>query len=453
MTVLSLRLTVWGSLLAHIFTDRYGRRTTFLIAAFGFIFGLIVTSLANGFGALMLGRFFVGMGVGVGLAIDPMYIAEVTPPQHRGELVSWCEVALNVGILLGFSMDLLFSNWSPGIAWRGMLLLGCIFPIGMIGVIGGNIMPESPRWLVAKGRTEEAELVLKRIYPPGFDVKSITKDIQEGIEKESAAQKVVGWDMIFSPTPGFRRMMLVGIGIVILQQAVGIDAVQYYLLDVLEGVGIESKKTRSYILILMGMLKLIFAWIGGKLFDHHGRRKLLFVSLFGCAFALFVIAASYSIPSDSALKGVVSIFGLGLYISLFSIGIGPGGWLVASEVFSTSIRAKAMSLATFLNRVMATIMASTFLTVANGISWPGFFMVLCVICLLTVAFVFLYLPETKGKSLEDMTEYFASITGDTTLSETEMLIGDESSQQTDAYSDNASEQKTTELTDVVGTFT
>lgn len=445
-------LIVWGSLVAHFFTDRYGRRTTFLIAAFGFIFGLIVTSMANGFGILMLGRFFVGTGVGVGLAIDPMYIAEVTPPQHRGELVSWCEVALNVGILLGFSMDLLFYNWSPGIAWRGMLLLGCIFPLGMIGVISGNIMPESPRWLVAKGRMEEAEMVLKRIYPLGFDVKSITKDIQQGIEKESAAQKVAGWGMIFSPTPGFRRMLVVGIGIVVLQQAVGIDAVQYYLLDVIKEAGIHSKKTRSYILILMGVLKLLFAWIGGRLFDHHGRRKLLFISLYGCAFALLVIATSYTAPSHSLLKGILSIGGLGLYISLFSIGIGPGGWLVASEVFSTSIRAKAMSLATFLNRVMATIMASTCLTIAHGISWPFYFMMLAVVCLATVAFVFVYIPETKGKSLEAMSEYFASITGDTTLSETEMLIGDEPLPRVDDSSD-IPPQRTMELADVGGTLT
>lgn len=411
---------MFGSLAAHYFTDTYGRRKTFFIAAVGFIFGLLVTASATSFNVLLLGRLFVGLGVGIGLAIDPLYIAEVTPARFRGELVSWAEVALNVGIVLGFSTELILARLPTGMEWRVMVLLGCIFPTTMMIVIGLNIMPESPRWLVANKRQAEAKQVLERIYPAGYNVDPVVEDIQEALQREELAEKAVGWSMVFHPTPGFRRMLLVGIGTVVAQQAVGIDAIQYYLLDVLDQSGIDSATKRGMVLIFLGLLKLIFAWIGGKLFDGQGRRKLLFTSLLGMMVALLIVALSFFLDSGSSAS--LTITGLALYISFFSVGMGPGGWLVATEVFSTSIRAKAMSLATFLNRVTATLMASTFLSTANLLGWTGFFLLLCGICLVTLIFLYVFLPETKGRSLEEMSAFFAELTGDTELLETESLM-------------------------------
>jgi hypothetical protein len=117
-----------------------------------------------------------------------------------------------------------------------------------------------------------------------------------------------------------------------------------------------------------------------------------------------------------------AIFGLALYMSSFSIGMGPGAWLIPSEIFATSIRAKAMSVATFFNRITATLMATTFLSTAHAIGWGGFFLMLAGICVVVFAFLYFFLPETKGRSLEDMSIYFAEITGDTSLLEAEKKI-------------------------------
>lgn len=136
----------------------------------------------------------------------------------------------------------------------------------------------------------------------------------------------------------------------------------------------------------------------------------MFFSSLGCAASLVLISVTFSM--DNTVGKLCTILGLASYLAFFSSGMGPGGWLVSSEVFAQCIRAKAMSVATFFNRVTATVMASSFLSVAETISWAGFFLMLAGICVLGIIFLFLYLPETKGRSLEDMAVYFAEITGD-----------------------------------------
>ena len=139
--------------------------------------------------------------------------------------------------------------------------------------------------------------------------------------------------------------------------------------------------------------------------------------MIGMTLALFMVSFTLLVGGDNG-AGVI-IVALGIYLSFFSLGMGPGAWLIPSEVFSTTIRAKAMSVATFMNRIVATIFTSTFLSAANFVSWPAFFALLGIVCLLIFGFFYKYLPETKGKSLEDMSVYFAEITGDTAILEAE----------------------------------
>ena len=212
--------------------------------------------------------------------------------------------------------------------------------------------------------------------------------------------------------------------VAVAQQAVGIDAIQYYLIDVLEESGIDNEKTRIFILILLGLLKLIFIIVGGKLFDKRGRRPLLFASLAGTTVALLIVGFTFMANGDDAASTPVgfTVTGLALYLSFFSIGIGPGCWLVPSEIFATSIRAKAMSLATFFNRITATLMSSTFLSTSDAITTGGFFMMLAGICVVSAIFIYFFLPETKGRSLEDMSVYFAEVTNDQSILDAEAKI-------------------------------
>lgn len=409
--------SIFGSFFSHYICDACGRRRSFQVAAVTFIVGVVIMSSANGYAALMFGRSFVGIGVGFGLAIDPLYIAEITPAKYRGEFVSWSEIAINVGIVLGFLSGIVFYELDDNTQWRLMFAMGCILPVALI-FLSQYGMAESPRWLVSKGRIEEAKEVLRKIYPKDFDINPVAQDIHEGLERDRTAEAAVGWKMILFPAPAMKRMLIVGVGIAVSQQSVGIDAIQYYLLDVLAESGIQSQKGQLGFLILLGVLKLIFVIIGSKLMDTRGRKQMLFISLIGMSGALVLTSFSFMGKNQSTF----AFIGLGLYLSFFSIGMGPAAWLIPSEIFPTSIRAKGMSVATFFNRIVATLMSSTFLSTAKAIGWTPFFLMLAAVCVVIFVFVFFLMPETKGRSLEDMSLYFAEITGDSGILEAEKQI-------------------------------
>mmetsp|Transcript_14627 Transcript_14627/g.33837 ORF Transcript_14627/g.33837 Transcript_14627/m.33837 type:complete len:576 (-) Transcript_14627:261-1988(-) len=412
---------MFGAIFSHYFSDRYGRRVAFIVAALSFILGVGILVMAINYTFLMIGRVFVGLGVGFGLAIDPLYISEVSPAAYRGQLVTWAEIALNVGIVLGFLSGIVFFDMPRDIAWRYMFAVGAVLPVLMI-LLASTAMVESPRWLVSQNNESMAKRVLKSIYGDGYDVKPVLRDIKEELEREELVYKTVGWDVILFPPPAFRRMLMVGIGTAVGQQAVGIEAIQYYLPRILERAGDERNWRQTWIVVILGLIKLVFIIVGGMLFDRRGRRPLFFVSLVGMSAALLMLSINFFSGSTNSS---FSIFALGAYLALFSVGIGPGAWLIPSEVFATCIRAKAMSVATFLNRVTATLMSSTFLTSARAMTWPGFFLLLSAVCLIVLAFLYVYLPETKGRSLEDMTLYFAEITGDRSVLEAENRIARE----------------------------
>jgi sugar porter (SP) family MFS transporter len=397
---------------AQYFTGNYGHRRTFLIAAGGFMIGMLIMAISGSLRQLMVGRALVGLAVGTGLAIDPMYIAEITPSEHRGRLVSWTEIATNIGLLLGFSTSLFFAGWPDETQWRAMFAVGMIPPACLILAVV-FIMPESPRWLVSKNRLEESKRVLEMIYPQDHDVDQIVETIRVTMHKENNMNHAIGWKMFLRPSPSMARMLMVGLTILVMQQACGIDAILYYLMDVFAQAGITSSLYQSLMLIFLGFIKLIFVFVASFYFDRKGRRSVLFVSLSGMALSLLLV--SFSFFFESSWTPALSITGLALYLAFFSSGLGPGAWLVPSEVFANSIRAKAMSVGTFLNRATATVLASTFLSLANAISWGGFFLLLCGLCLATLLFLFIYLPETKGRTLEEMTKLFAEITGDDTI--------------------------------------
>lgn len=413
-----------GAIAASWISDRYGRRRGFIVAAIGFIFGVIMQTFAQSFEFLMFGRVFVGLGVGFGLAIDPIYIAEMSPAKHRGRLVTWSEFALNIGILIGFASGLFFESVAADTAWRLMFAIGCIMPITLIFLVC-TVMPESPRWLVQNGQLVEAERVLSLVYPEGYNTSLVVNDIKDAISREQAAEQAVGWDVIFHPSPAFRRMLFVGVGSAIAQQIVGIDAVQYFMMYIIERAGVENRTSQSIILIILGLLKLTVIYIAGSYFDRKGRRPLLITSCIGMAIACFMISFSFVWEGAGTFVGLAA---LGLYLSVFSLGMGPGAWLIPSEVFSTTIRAKAMSISTFLNRVTATVVTSTFLSVANMMTWSGYFAMLGAVCLLVTIYFYIYLPETKGRSLEDMTVYFAEVTSDNSILEAERRLHGEMEQ-------------------------
>jgi MFS family permease len=280
-----------------------------------------------------------------------------------------------------------------------------------------KVMPESPRWLLTRGKDDLARNILLKTHPPGYDIDKVVKDIQASLALERAASQSVGWSAIFHPSPAVHRMLLVGVGIAIIQQAVGIDAIMFYLLFVIQGSGVTSEKGQITALIVLGTVKLVFVFVGARLIDSWGRRPLLFISLIGMAVSLLVVSMTFMY--DSEMSKSLTVIALAFYLAFFSSGLGPGNWVVVSEVFATSIRAKAMMVAVTSNRITATIMASSFLSLAEALTWPGFFLFLAAICIASCIFLYIYLPETKGKTLEEMSHYFAQVTGDRSILDAE----------------------------------
>jgi len=257
-----------------------------------------------------------------------MYITEISPKHARGSLVAWTEIGTNIGILLGFMSGLFFYGLPDNKGWRIMFSTGCVLPLVMI-VLATFVMCESPRWLVQKGRHGEALLVLEKLFPEGqgsTTVGEILQGIKEDVEEEVKAQSASSnWlDILCSPRPAIRRMMLIGIGVGVSVQASGIDAIQYYLVFVLEAAGIKSREAQAVFLTGLGILKLSIIFVASSLVDKLGRRPLMFMSLSGMIIALLMIASDF-IGDDSAPLLVIS--GLAVYLASFSLGVGPLAWV------------------------------------------------------------------------------------------------------------------------------
>lgn len=201
---------MFGALWSHWISDKHGRRRAFMVSACLFIMGVITISLGNSYSTLMIGRVFVGLGVGFGWGIDPLYIAEISPASHCGRLVTWSEISLNIGVLLGFSSGLIFRSVPAEMSWRYMFGMGSVLPVVMM-ILVCIIIPESPRWLVQHNKEDKAYPILQKIYGNDFDVQPIIDNIKDSILKEQKAKHAVGWDVILFPTPAYRRMLIVGI--------------------------------------------------------------------------------------------------------------------------------------------------------------------------------------------------------------------------------------------------
>jgi Sugar (and other) transporter len=260
---------------------------------------------------------------------------------------------------------------------------------------------------------------LQRLFVLDYDISPIVLDMKEALQREEADKKSLGWDMLLFPTPSVRRMLFIGVWASIAQQAVGIDAIQHFLIYILRESGIDSLPAQLGILISISFVKLIFIMIGGRQFDSRGRRPILFVSLCGMTASLILLSINFFGSTNSVL---ITIIGLSTYLSLYSLGVGPGSWLITAEIFPTCIRARAVSLCTFCNRIAATLMSSTFLSTATAMSWSGFFFLLSCVCIAILVFLYYFLPETRGRSLEDMSVFFAEIAGDQRLLDAEDRI-------------------------------
>jgi len=394
-----------GGLMNQAVSDRLGRCRTFTVAQAVLLVGVVILSTARSFSVLMIGRLFVGAGVGLGLAIDPLYMAEVSPAESRGMLTSWAEIANNLGILLGFASNSVFNGLSLGTDWRVMLACGAVLPTILV-VLSLTVMPESPRWLIARGCTAEAEAILTRTHVAGTDVAQLVEDTKVELEHEAKhLSQGVGWAAILKPDPATRRMLLIGVGVAFAQQVNGSESVVLYSPEIFKIAGVAHTNEGLFAMtIIMGAVKVLFIVVSAFLLDSVGRRPLIILSTCGMAVCQFVLAFALAHSFGS-----IAMVAVCLFIAFFSVGIGPICWLLAAEVFPLHIRAKGMSLAAFVNRFTSAIIALTFLPLSGALGLSGYFLFFAFITTGTALAAICLVPETRNRTLEQVARDFHAL--------------------------------------------
>ncbi|XP_075671631.1 putative polyol transporter 4 [Castanea sativa] len=395
-------VSLFGSLAGGRTSDAIGRKWTMALAAVIFQIGAVIMTLSPSFEVLMIGRLLAGIGIGFGVMIAPVYIAEISPAIARGSLTSFPEVFINFGILLGYVSNYAFSGLPAHINWRIMLAVG-ILPSVFIG-FALFVIPESPRWLVIQNRVEEARSVLQKTNDSEKEVEERLAEIQVAAgtaDVENHEEKAV-WRELLSPSPSVCRMLVTGFGIQCFQQITGIDATVYYSPEIFKDAGVEGNTNLLAATVAVGVTKTAFILVAIFLIDKLGRKPLLYVSTIGMTICLFSLGLSLSLLGQGQVGIALSILSVCGNVAFFSVGIGPICWVLTTEIFPLRLRSQAAALGAVGNRVCSGLVAMSFLSVSRAISVAGVFFIFSAISALAVLFVYTFVPETKGKSLEQI---------------------------------------------------
>ena len=387
---------VAGAWFASFGADRYGRRSLILVSAAVFIVGAIVSAIAPDTLVLILSRVLIGVGIGVASAVAPVYISEVAPAEIRGSLVTFFQLAVTIGILVAYLVGFAFTDVDEG--WRRMLGLGAV--PALILAIGIIRLPRSPRWLVMQNDPEGARAALQRVRPAGPD--AIDYEIQE-IEA-STRPETSRWSDLRKPA--VKAALVVGIGLAILQQITGINTVIYYAPTIIQSTGIDSSSSAILASLGIGIINVLMTVVALRLLDRVGRRTLLFVGVTGMSVSLFTLGLAFVNHMPETLSTVLAIVSLMVFVSSFAISLGPIFWLLNSEIYPLSVRGKAASAGTMTNWFFNFLVSLVFLSVIDLLTETGTFWLTGAIGLVTLWFCWKFVPETKGKSLEQIDAIF-----------------------------------------------
>ena len=384
-----------GAAIAGPAADKYGRRLMILIAAGVFIVGALGSAAAPGLGVLVVSRIVIGIAIGLASAAAPVYISEVAPPESRGRLVSFFQLAVTIGILVAYLVGLAFDGIE---GWRWMLGLGCVPALGL--AFGMIRMPQSPRWLVMTGDDFAARATLAKIRVDDPD--TIDRELEE--IKETLDEKPGSWSELLQPV--VKAALVVGVGLAILQQVTGINTVIYYAPTIVEFTGVNSSAGSILAAVGVGVINVAMTLVAIKLLDSSGRRKLLMVGVSGMVVSLFLLGLAFLGGGSSTLASIVAIGSLMAYVASFAISLGPIFWLLNAEIYPLNVRSKAAGIGTMANWTFNFIVSLTFLLLIEALGRTGAFWFYGVIGILTLIFCWKLVPETKGKRLEDIQAYF-----------------------------------------------
>jgi sugar porter (SP) family MFS transporter len=394
---------VVGAVVSGFVSDKFGRKKSLLGSAFLFVIASLGTGLSGSFGIFVCFRMLGGIGIGLASALSPMYIAEIAPSQIRGRFVSLNQMTIVIGILLaqivnlliadkvpdGASDALIAASWNGQMGWRWMFW-ACGVP-AVLFFLFAFFIPESPRWLLKAGKSEEAFPVLKKIGGDEYarqEVDNIKYSLSDASEK-------VDFKALFNPV--FIPILIIGIVLAIFQQWCGINTVFNYAEEIFAAAGYGVSDT-LFNIVVTGSVNLIFTFVAMFTVDKWGRKKLMLFGSIGLAFNYILLGNAFFFH----LKGIAALVLVLTAIAIYAMSLAPIVWVILSEIFPNRIRGAAMALATFALWVACFVLTYTFPLLNKSLGAAGTFWVYSGICLLGFIFILIKLPETKGKSLEEI---------------------------------------------------
>ncbi len=396
-----------GAAIAGVLSDRFGRKKIMLLAAVLFVLCSVGSAVPTAPWHLVVARIVGGTGIGIASMLSPMYIAEIAPARLRGALVSTYQLAITIGIVMAF-----FSNYALAFlarseatmygtgcwrwifvdeVWRGMLLAGVVPAALLLGLL--FFIPESPRWLTKRGRNDAAMTILTRVS--GREQAACEmRDIEATLLLETGSIRQL-------LQPGIQTALWIGILLPFFSQLCGINVIIYYGPKVLEA-GHLSKDAALLFQVLLGCVNTVFTLAAIFTVDKLGRKPLLLVGVAGVGLMLFLAGLMFAVSASSIAILVV----FACYLACFSFSYGPVCWIIMAEIFPTAIRGRAMSISIFSLWTACNLVALTFpaALAAYGPSWT--FWLFGLTTPLAILYVLMRVPETKGKTLEQIERQF-----------------------------------------------
>jgi MFS transporter, SP family, arabinose:H+ symporter len=374
-----------GALVTGYFTDQFGRKPPLIIAAGIFTVSSILMGWANSYQMLIIWRIIAGIGVGAASMLSPLYIAEVSPAAIRGKMVSINQLTIVLGILLAYFSNYLLSGVENN--WRWMFTSGAV-PASLFFVCV-FLVPESPRWLLSKGKREKAKSILLKLTD-GTDINGEMSAIQRASLHDGKGS----WGDLIQP--GILFVLMLGITLAVFQQISGANAIFFYAPIIFEKAGMNVKD-QLFQQILIGSINLIFTLLAMQLVDKLGRKKLMLAGSGLMAVWLFLVGVCYQF---SLFEGYLLTFFVLAFIATYATTLAPVTWVLISEIFPSKVRGIAVSIATCMLWVACFALAYLFPILIELLKAPQTFFLFAGVCTLYFLILLRYIPETKGKTLE-----------------------------------------------------
>ena len=380
----------FGALAAGVLADRFGRKKVLLLSAFLFVVSAVWCWLCRTPTELVWARLVGGLGIGIASLTSPLYIAEISPPRIRGRLVALQQLAIVLGILGAFFSNTLVNGMALPDAekWRWMFLMA-VFPAVVFAVLIFPV-PESPRWLMKQGFTDKARNILYRVAS-GPEAEAELAQITEAIAHEGASL-----GELFKPA--LRLPLFVGVTLAVFTQITGINAIMYYAPKVFTAAGFGTGAA-YWCSVGVGLTNLVFTLLSMAVVDRLGRKPLLLIGATCMGLALTAVGYSFATSSPNSWELLIGVLA---YVGSFAFSMGVVGWVVISEIYPTRTRGRAMSVATAGVWGACYLVSLTFPALLARIGSARTFWTYAAMCVLAILFVWRFVPETKGRSLEEI---------------------------------------------------